>query len=216
MSLHFYKNIWPSHFSWRGWRIYHSSPDPRACRLDFENCWSRQHLMELKLNCLESPCFCETDSVKLAYFPIFSEFKITRLFLLQLFWKIKCFPSLFPKKTVFFTFAICFFFLYSELAVAVAHRRLLPCLFLSQDSPPTEKLCLMYSSSPGQWLAMTWSLLCKSSLNGMRLRLSNSWNCKVSPVSQPIMTPSEAVAGPLVYFEPRPLLYLARLWESTV
>lgn len=128
MFLYFYKNIWPSHFSWRG--IYHSSPDPRACRLDFENCWSRQHLMELELNCLENPCFCETDSVKLAYFPIFSEFKITRLFLLKLFWKIKCVPSLFSKKTVLFTFAICYFFLYSELAVAVAHKRLLPCLFL--------------------------------------------------------------------------------------
>lgn len=44
----------------------------------------------------------------------------------------------------------------------------------------------------------------------------SSWNCKVSPVSQPVMSPSKAIAGPLMYFGPCPLLYLAKLWESTV
>lgn len=106
-------------------------------------------------------------------------------------------------------FSLCF-----KFAKVVAHKNLLPCLCLR--TLLTLRNFGVYSSGPGQWLAMTRSLLCKSSLNGMRLQLSNSWNCKVSPVSQPIMTPSEAVAGPLVYFAPQPLLYLARLLESTV
>lgn len=87
---------------------------------------------------------------------------------------------------------------------------------LSQDTPYSENPRWVSSSSPGQKLAMTPSLPCKSSLNGMRLKLSSSWNYKVSPVSQPIMTPSKAIAGPLMYFGPCPLLYLAKLWESTV
>ena len=87
---------------------------------------------------------------------------------------------------------------------------------VSQDTPSSENPRWVSSSSPGQWLAVTRSLPRKSSLNGRRLKLSSSRNCKVSPVSQPIMTPSKAIAGPLMYFGPCPLLYLARLGESTV
>lgn len=46
--------------------------------------------------------------------------------------------------------------------------------------------------------------------------LSSSRNYKVSTVSQPVMTRSKAIAGPLMYFGSCPLLYLARLWESTI
>lgn len=83
---------------------------------------------------------------------------------------------------------------------------------VSQDAPYSENPGLVSGSGPGQWQAMTWSLPCKSSLNGMRLKCSSSQNCEVSPISQPVMTRSKAIAGPLMYFGPRPLLYLARLW----
>lgn len=86
---------------------------------------------------------------------------------------------------------------------------------VSWDTLYSENPNLVSSSSRGQWQAVAWSLPCKSSLNGMRLKLS-AWNCEVSPTSQPIMTRSKAIARLLMYFGPCPLLYLAKLWESTI
>lgn len=141
----------------------------------------------LKINCFR------------IFFFLFLFFLTRKAPLPHLTWQMCCFP----------------YFMFS-----VSKRQWLFRAFLhisvSEDIRYTENPWLMSSSGPGQWLAMTWFLPCKSLLNGMRLQLSSSWNCKVSPVSQPIMTPSKAVAGPLMYFAPCPLLYLAKLWESTV
>lgn len=118
------------------------------------------------------------------------------------------------------TFPKCGVFLYFMFWVWKGRGPLGPssiCLFLrTLVTLKTLDWCLVQAQA-SSWLAvMTWSLPCKSLLNGMRLKVSSSWNCKVSPVSQPITTRPKAIARLLMYFGPCPLLYLAKLWESTV
>lgn len=85
----------------------------------------------------------------------------------------------------------------------------LEALFYLHYSGPLSNLTDLLQAQTSR-LAMTCSLpFCLTEWR--RLKLSSSGNCKVSPLSQPIMTRSTAIARPLMYFGACPLLYLAKL-----
>lgn len=191
----------------------------------FENGWARWHFMEIGINLYG-------DRIKYllvtSFFPVLSNSQNHKAINHGGFFGNKVLshflPSLFfssSRKRTLILAHHCqrWRFPYSTLCVWEDSVPLGPSFLhtgISQDAPYSENPRPVSSSSPGQWLAMPQPSPCKSSLNGRSLKPSSSWNCKVSPVSQPIMTPSEAIAGPLMYFGPCPLLYLAKLWESTV
>lgn len=150
-----------------------------------------------------------------SFFPVF---KITKLSPLRLFWKQNAFP--FSSSFFFFQEKDPLHPLLPNVLFPLFHglslKKQWPVYLFLRALLTLKTLDWFLVQAQGQWLAVTWSLPCKSSLNGRWLKHSSPWTCKVSPVSQPIMIPSKAIAGPLMYFGPRPLLYLAKLWESTV